>query len=261
MKTEKKLLFFEEAPGGGLEVWQHGSIRTLYIRNRKAIQSRLDMVQKEKLQLQPTRAMMSFLLFQEKPQSLLLLGLGGGGIIHFLTHWFPELNITAVDVDERIVSIGKKYFALSPLLATPQVTIKNDDALSYLKKSKQGKESVILVDLHDGDSLPVFLYTPAFMAHCFDSLLPGGVLVINVIVEDESGFTSLLVALRHVFTDVSFCMTFENQKNILLFAFKAPGSLDLTLLPLKASQCQKKYGIEFEAFINNVTRINARYEL
>lgn len=258
MKTEKQLLFIEEAPRGSLEVWQSGSIRSLYIQDRNAIQSQIDMAQKEKLLLQHTRAMMSFLLFQGKPQSLLLLGLGGGGIIHFLTHWFPELKITVVDSNEKVVAIGKKYFALSTLLTMPQVNVEVDDAFAYITKIKQENVGVILVDLHDGDSLPTFLSSRAFMAHCFHALLPGGVLVINVIVEDEQGFTDILIALRRSFTDVSICMTFNNQKNILLFAFKRPSLLDLTQLQVKARQCQEKYDIEFEEFISRITRIDAR---
>lgn len=258
MKTETQLLFIEEASERSFEVWQSGSIRTLYIQDKKAIQSQLDMAQKEKLLLQHTRAMMSFLLFQEKPKSLLLLGLGGGSIIHFLTHWFPDLKITAVDSNEKVVQAGKEYFALSALLTTPQVDVEVADAFLYLTKMKQEEVSVILVDLHEGDSLPIFLHSPVFMERCFQALLTGGVLVINVIVENAQGFTDILTSLRRSFKDVSFCMTFKNQKNILLFAFKSPGLLDLTQLQVKASQCQIKYDIEFEEFISSITRIDAR---
>jgi len=255
MKTEKQMLASEETPWGTLEVWQDGSVRYLYIQDKLAIQSQLDMQQKEKLLLPHTRTMMSFLLFKPEPQSVLLFGLGGGGIIHFLCHWFPELKIVAVDINEKVVDIGKKYFSLS---ATPLVSIEIADAATYIKNTKQENINVILVDVHNGDCLPDFLYDHAFMAQCFHALSSGGVLVINVLVNNEQDFTDILIALREIFIDVSLCMAFKNQRNILLFAFKTPGVLDINQLRARASQCQKKYGIEFEEFIDGIIKVDEK---
>lgn len=249
------MLLCEETPWGNIEVWQNENIRSLYLQDQKAIQSQLDMAQKEKLLWQYTRAMMSFLLFQGRPQSTLLLGLGGGSIIHFLTHWFPALKITAVDINEQIVKIAKDYFGLS---TTPQVNIEVADAFIYLNRLKQKSVNVILVDLHDGVSHPKFLYTPSFMAHCFHALSPGGVLVINLLINSDQEFTDILVALRHSFTDISLCMKLKNQNNIVLFAFKAPTSLDQTQLQSKASHCQNKYNIEFEEFVGGIIKVDAK---
>ncbi len=180
MKIENELLFFEHTRCGDLQVWQKDSVRSLYIRDKKAIQSQLDMAKKEKLLLPHSRAMMSFLLFQEQPQSILLLGLGGGSIIHFLVYWFPALKITAIEINEEIVNIAKKYFALSTLkTSSPRalVNIEIADAFAYLKRKNQKNINAILVDLHDGASLPDFLYTADFMEHCFHQLSSGGVLV------------------------------------------------------------------------------------
>ncbi|VAW89514.1 hypothetical protein MNBD_GAMMA17-638 [hydrothermal vent metagenome] len=255
MKTEHSMLISEETPWGILEVWQSGSVRSLYIRDKTAIQSQLDVAQKEKLCLQHARAMMSFLLFQDEPQSILLFGLGGGSMIHFLCHWFPDIKITAVDINEKMVEIGKKYF---PLPETPRIKIEIADASTYLKKKKQKQVDVIFIDVHGGDRLPGFLRTDDFMADCFHALSPGGVLVINLLVKDEQEFTDILSALRQCFMGVSLCMTFKNQQNILLFAFKTPNELDLNQLSTKANHCQNKYGIEFEEFIDGIIKVNEK---
>ncbi len=255
METEYSILVSEETPWGLLEVRQSGSVRSLYIRDKKAIQSQLDIAQKEKLCLQHARAMMSFLLFQDEPQSILLFGLGGGSMIHFLCHWFPSINVTAVDINEKMVEVGGKYFSLS---TTPQIKIEVADASTYLKKKKQKQIDVILVDVHDGDRLPAFLRAHDFMADCFHALSSGGVLVINLLVKDEQEFTDILTALRQYFVGVSLCMTFKNQQNILLFAFKTPAALDVSQLSTKASYCQNKYGIEFEEFVDGIIKVNAK---
>jgi len=258
LKVKKQMLVAEETPWGNLEVWQDGSVRSLYIQDKLAIQSQLDMVQKEKLLLPHTRAMMSFLIFQPQPQSMLLLGLGGGSIIHFLTHWFPGLEITAVEINDKVVKIGEKYFALSPFPPKAQVNIEIADAFAYLKRIKKKNVNVMLVDLHDGDALPNFMHTPAFMARCFHHLSSSGVLVINLLVKNEKEFTDTLTALRCSFSNISLCMAFKNQKNILLFAFMSPSVLNMTQLQARASQCQGKYNIEFEAFVSNIAKIDAK---
>lgn len=255
MKIEKHMLISEKTPWGTLEVWQSGSVRCLYFQNNVAIQSQLDMAEKEKLLLPYSRAMMSFLLFRPEPQSVLLFGLGGGSIIHFLCHWFPGLKITAVDINERVVSIGKKYFALSTM---PRVNIEIADASTYLKKSKQKNVNVILVDLHDGDCLPDFLCDHDFMAQCFHSLSSDGMLVVNLLIKNSQDFTDVLIALRQCFIDISLCMTLKNHQNILLFAFKTLGVSDMNQLRTKASEHQDKYGIEFEEFIGDIIKVDPK---
>ena len=225
MRTKKHLLISEDSPWEEIEVWQDGTVRYLYIQDKTAIQSQLDMEKKEKLLLQHSREMMSFLLFQSNPKSILLFGLGGGSIIHFLCHWFPELKITVVDVNAKVLSIAKKYFDASE---TPQVSIQLADAAStYFNQTKQKNVSVILVDVHNGKCLPDFLYKNDFMEQCFRALSPKGILVINVLVSNDQDFLNIMTALRLCFTGISLCMTLEKQQNILLFAFKSPGMLDM----------------------------------
>ena len=255
MKTKKYLLISEDSPWGEIEVWQDGTVRYLYIQDKTAIQSQLDVEQKEKLLLQHSRAMMSFLLFQSKPKSILLFGLGGGSIIHFLSHWFPELKITVVDVNCKILDVAKKYFDVSE---TSQVNIQLADASTYFNQTKQKNVSVILVDVHNGKCLPDFLYNHDFMEQCFRALSPEGILVINVLVNNDQDFLNIMTALRQCFTGISLCMTLENQQNILLFAFKSPGMLDMNKLNVKAHKYQLKYDIEFDQFVSSIIKVDAQ---
>lgn len=254
-ENAESLLVSEKTPWGTLEVWQAGSVRSLYFQDKKAIQSQLDLQQKEKLLLPHTQAMMSFLLFQPNPHTALLLGLGGGGILHFLCYWFPEIKITAVDISQNVVDIGEKYFSVS---TTPQVNIETIDASMYLKNSKDDNIDVILVDLHNGDCLPGFLSDSEFMAQCLQTLSLNGMLVINLLIKKEQDFTEILIALRQSFKGVSLCMTFKDQKNVLLFAFKSPSVLKLTDIDIRAAQCQKKYDIEFETFVDGIIKIDEK---
>jgi len=255
LATEAHLLIAEETPWGDIEVWQDGSMRYLHIQGKIVLQSQLDMAQKEKLQLPHSRAMMSFLLFQSNLKPILLFGVGGGSIIHFLCYWFPALKITAVDVNDKVLNIAKKYFAVSN---TSQVSIQVADALTYLAQTQPKNVGVILVDIHDGKRLPDFLYQHDFMAQCFHALSSEGMVVINVLVYNDQDLLDILKALRQCFTGISLCMTVKEQQNVLLFAFKSLSLLDMSQLRLKAIQYQQKYGIEFDQFMDNIITIDVK---
>lgn len=255
MIEKKYLLVSEKSPWGVIEVWQIGSIRYLYIKDTKAIQSQLDINYKENLLLEYSRAMMSFLLFQPNPQAILLLGTGGGSIIHFICYWFPDVKISAVDINQKVLNIAKKYFGV---FKNSQISIQIADAYSYMIKNKKKDYNVILVDLHNGQTFPSFLCAPFFIKQCFESLSPEGLLVVNVFYDNEKDFLNLLIVLRQYFTHISLCMTLKKQKNIILFAFKSPIMLDMIQLRNKASQCQTKYGIEFEQFLEDITIIDTK---
>jgi len=256
LKIKRNLLISEATPWGGVEVYQSDSVRDLYIKDKAAIQSQLDMAQKEKLLLQYSRAMMSFLLFQPRPKSILLLGLGGGSIIHFLSHWFPKLKITAVDVNYKIIDIAKKYFSI---IETPKIGIKKSDALIYLTQDRNNYFNVILVDIHDGSGMPDFIFSNDFMAQCFRTLSDRGILVINLLASNDQSFINVMTALRESFTGISLCMTLKQQKNILLFAFKSIDIVDMKKLHIEADKLENKYDIEFSQFVNNIIKVDAKY--
>ena len=256
MKNNKHLLISEETPWGKIEVYKNGRLHYLYLQDNEAIQSKLDIEKKEELLLQHCRAMMSFLLFQPKPKSLLLLGLGGGNLIHFLSHWFPDINIEAVEINYKMVEIAKKYFAV---VETPRINIKVSDAFSFIANERDNCVDVILVDIHDGKCIPGFIANHEFMDHCYRTLSEKGVLVINVIANSDEDFLKIMKALRRSFTGVSLCMTLKDNKNIMVFAFKSLNTLDMDRLHIKADKLQQKYDIEFSQFIKDAVKVDAKY--
>ncbi|MDH5392441.1 MAG: fused MFS/spermidine synthase [Gammaproteobacteria bacterium] len=255
MKNNKHLLISEKTPWGEIQVCQDDNFRYLYLQEQKAVQSKLDIEKKEELQLQHCRAMMSFLLFQSEPKSLLLLGLGGGNIIHFLSHWFPEINITAVDINEKMVDISKKYFAVTE---TSHINIEVSDAFSYMAHQKADHTDVILVDIHDGIRIPDFIENNEFMSHCYHTLSEKGVLIINVIAADDEHFLNIMRTLRKSFTGVSLCISLKDNKNILVCAVKSLSTLDMNRLHNKADKLQQKYGIEFSQFIQDSVKLDEK---
>ena len=79
--------------------------------------------------------------------SCLILGLGGGTVAKLAKKYWPESEITGVEIDPVMVELGKKYLGLK----STKIIIQ--DAYEFIKKNKKIYDLVI-VDLYVGDEFP-----------------------------------------------------------------------------------------------------------
>ncbi len=68
-------------------------------------------------------------LAPRSPKRILVLGLGGGTIVHLLRRFFPESHITCVELDREHITIAKQFF----LIPTENVKVVHADAYDFLK--------------------------------------------------------------------------------------------------------------------------------
>ena len=108
-------------------VTDEGSLRSLRFGTEER-QSCLDLAAPHVLQLAYTRWMTTALLLPPQPQNLLVIGLGGAALPHFLLHLFPEASLTIVEKERLVIDIAHGYFRL-PL--SPRVRICHQDALAF----------------------------------------------------------------------------------------------------------------------------------
>ena len=85
-----------------------------------------------------------------RPESVLLLGLGGGSVIKYLHRRYPQATVTAVEIDPVMIEIAKEHFGVGKI---KNLTIINDDAVNFVKKTKE-KYSLILNDCFQGFQTP-----------------------------------------------------------------------------------------------------------
>lgn len=109
----------------------------------------------------------------ESPKKTLIIGLGSGTYANLLQQYFPDMEITGVEVDEEIVRLARKYFHLSP-----SVKAVVEDGRAYLKKAE--KYHVIMVDAYQDITIPFQLSSREFFSELKEHLLPEGILVINL---------------------------------------------------------------------------------
>ncbi len=102
----------------------------------------------------------------------LLLGLGGGSVANMLQSNL-KFDVDAVELDERIAMVAKKYFALNP-----GVSILVDDARHYLETTSE-KYDLIFFDVFKGDIPPPHVLSLECFQKAKSLLNPNGLIIVN----------------------------------------------------------------------------------
>jgi spermidine synthase len=107
---------------------------------------------------------------------ILLLGLGGGSVIKTLRNEFKyNHKITAVEIDDIILQIAFKEFNIKP---NENLELVNDNALFYVRKSKQ-KYDLIIIDLFIDNAVPKDFYEADFWNNIYNITSKGGSILFN----------------------------------------------------------------------------------
>jgi spermidine synthase len=128
-----------------IKIYNEGSRRFLcFVRDNgdEVVESSIDLIHPEYLQLKYTQAMFAGLLLNKKlPLKTLLVGLGGAGMPHFSSHYFPEIEMKIVEIDPEIIKIAKNHFMITEKISK---NIINDDVYTYFTKVKELYEIIFM---------------------------------------------------------------------------------------------------------------------
>ncbi len=145
-RSSKTLKYEVKSIYSHIKVYDENQKRFLcFVRDNgdEVIESSIDILHPEYLQLKYTQAMFgSFLLKKRLPRNTLLIGLGGGGMPLFLYHYFPEVKMKIVEIDKEIIDVSKKLFFINENIIK---NIINEDAFLFLKKDTE-KYDIIFMD-------------------------------------------------------------------------------------------------------------------
>lgn len=174
-----------------LEVLERDNIRWLVF-GKDEVQSCIDMQEKHKRLLPHLVPMTMAPMFSRQAKSALVLGLGGGAIIHHLRHFYPQLSITAVEKEEKIAVVAKKYFAIEE--NSSFFSIKIMDALDFVKMSKR-KFDLIFVDIFGPNDSANRHLPVSFYQNCAVCLSSKGSIAFNSICykKDDAAYTMSVI--------------------------------------------------------------------
>jgi spermidine synthase len=123
-----------------------------------------------------TRVMMAFLLFDQSPARIEMIGLGGGSLAKLYHCLLPDTDITVVEIDDKVIAL-REQFLVPP--ESDRFRVVYADGADHVRQS-QARPNVLLVDGFDAEGQPPQLCSPLFYSRCYDRMTPGGLLIINL---------------------------------------------------------------------------------
>ena len=119
-------------------------------------------------------------LSEAETPRVLVLGMGTGTFAAQCREYFDGAAVTGVEIDEKITSLAREYFALPE-----EVAVTTYDGRAYLSVIDDLFD-VIMVDAYQDITIPFQMSSAEFFTLVRERLAPGGVLVVNMNMRDES---------------------------------------------------------------------------
>ncbi|WP_298768237.1 spermidine synthase [uncultured Shewanella sp.] len=185
------------------------------------------------------QAMLLVLLFCQ-PKRVMILGLGGGGLIHALKHFDAGIKITAVELREQVIHLSKRFFQLPQ---SKKLTLINQDASVFLAENDHKKVDVIFADIYGAEGVDEAQLSLHFIALCSKNMKENGFLVLNCWKEHSQNL-SLLSHLQIHFSDVRACLT--GGGNWVIIASKQPQNKSVNELKSNAQMLSKKLDFQLD---------------
>ena len=231
-----------------ISVYQSGSLMTLQFGRQQdfAVESQVDMDDLRSHILEYTKMTFSGLLYNSEPNSMLVLGLGGGVIPREMRHYFPSMKIDVAEIDQAILPIAKDYFGFRP---DDNMKVHVRDGRVFVKKQLRldpvPKYDLIILDAFNGDYIPFHLMTKEFMEEVKGILSDDGVIVANVFYTNRL-FDAEFKTFLEVFGRGQVFYG-EDSGNAMIVS-PGPGCPILTSeeAVLKATEVQDKLGLSFD---------------
>lgn len=132
-----------------------------------------------------------------KPENVLVVGGGDGGVIREVLKHPSIKKATLVEIDGKVIEYSKKYLPeIAGKLDDPRVEVKVDDGFMHIAQSKN-EYDVIMVDSTEPVGPAVNLFTKGFYAGIANALKEDGIFVAQT---DNPWFKADLI--RNVYRDV-----------------------------------------------------------
>lgn len=180
-----------------------------------SVQSQMQLDDPLRLMLGYTRTLMGFLLFVPAPQTITMIGLGGGSLPKYCLHTLPEVRIDVVEISADVIAL-RDTFKIPPDDARFHIHCADGaDFIALLENS----EDVIVVDGFDIDGQAPALCTDVFYRDCYRALRHNGVMAVNLS-ENAKQHATFIRRIRNCFADDVLVVAAEDCTNKVVFAVK-----------------------------------------
>ena len=238
----------EKSKYSHIRIRNNGSVRTMYFvrdSGREVAQSSLNLDAPHELRFSYTQTMFASYLFKPQQDRVLIIGLGGGAMVHFLKHHQRDLFVDVVEIDPVIVKLADEYFSVR---SERNVNIMTVDAFDYLRDTEK-RYDVIYFDAFlkpakdtDATGVPQRLKTIAFYKAIQNKLTLEGLVVFNLNSHAQTDDDIATIAEAFPQTAVFSC---PRSTNVVVVG-SASGALDdEAQLKFRAAQLDSRFGANF----------------
>lgn len=225
------------------KVTREYNTRTLwFVRDsgEEVVESQVDLNHPWNLLVEYTRFMFMSYLFRPAPERVLIVGLGGGSMVHFLNHYDRKVKIDVIEIDEVIVKAAKRYFGIRE---GGNLKIMVRDGFEYLTKA-EARYDVIFMDAFlkpsgqtDDTGVPMRLKTLEFYRQIQKRLTPDGVVVFNL--NPHAGQDEDVKTIRQAFPNI---YVFQLRFNgLVVVASMSPERVPGSALAKAAAQLDRRF--------------------
>ncbi len=160
----------------------------------------------------------------------LILGLGAGTVARLMSTKFPDAKMVGIEIDPKVVEIGKKYFDLDKI---PNLKIIIADAIKIIDDSRpacrqagftirDSRFDLIIVDLYIGQEYPKEAESDRFLEGLKKILAKNGLIIFNRLNFNRNHRLSA-AQFRQKLTGHFPCLKSEEiAYNLLIFASLEP---------------------------------------
>lgn len=245
--TPQNLLLQKDTALCKICIYENSDYRWLTF-NDQAIQSVMSNINTHSVVTPVNQSMLLFLLWPEKPLSVLNLGLGGASIERALLTQ-DNIKLTSVEINTDIIELARKYFLLND-----KHPVYNDAAEDYIAHC-QAQFDIVLVDIFGGEQHANCLHDNLFWQNVKKLLCGQQQIFINFHAQSSQSLHNILATLRQYFPYIAI-IEFTNFTNVTLVASHKDLN-ELSLANIKNSTRIKKMAKTLSTDIKEIFHLSS----
>jgi spermidine synthase len=163
-----------------------------------------------------TRTMMGFLLFKPNPESIAMIGLGGGSIAKHCYAKLPDTSIAVAEINAEVIAWRDEFCVPRD---DERFQVLCQDGADFVRHAP-GPFDVLIVDGYVPAGPAPQLCTQRFYDECYRKLAPGGVMVVNLAFFLNAPHDKSIARIRRSFANTVVVVQSEEPGNRIVFARK-----------------------------------------
>jgi spermidine synthase len=239
-----------------VEVTEVDGVRQLHL-GSKTVQSGMLIKSPLVLAFNYSRAIMYFLLFSERVNQVLTIGLGGGSVTKYIHAYCPDIQQTVVEINPQVIQVARSHFFLPD--NDERLNVIKADGILFMEDNPLSHDCLI-VDGFDADGIPDGFCTPDFFDKCFNVLQDNGLFVINLWGSDKN-FDIYLQRIERTFSNRVLVLPTGKPGNIIVFGFKDPIKLTEKKLRERVLKLKQDHLVDFTEFLDKLHEQNGYQKL